>query len=167
MIPYTIDAVTAIRHAAAARTPISELQQHLGWDNAMLTRVCAKHGIELVTYSVLPASVLPSQEPIRESLPPIAPYPPWVARILGELTPLQARIFHILRRRGSDGTQWVKGADIADALGRATDQAGVRSVSQAMGRIARRIDLMRAGYRIEAQTGPDGGYRLVIDKAAR
>ncbi len=159
-IPYTLEAVAALRHAAATHTPSSEIQRHLGWDNSMLTRVCRKHGIDLVVATAEVAEALPPQ------LAPIAPYPPMVARILAKLTPLQTQIFHILRRRANDGT-WIKGADIAGALGRATDPGGVRSVAQIVARIARRMERMRTGYLIETQTGPDGGYRLVLDEGAR
>lgn len=47
-VPYTIEAVKALFHAESTRTPSAEIQQLLGWDGAMLARVCRKHGVGLI-----------------------------------------------------------------------------------------------------------------------
>lgn len=47
-VPYTRDAVKALRFAAAKDVPAAEILDSFGWDAAMLTRVCRTHGIDLI-----------------------------------------------------------------------------------------------------------------------
>ena len=154
--PYTMDAVKALRHAAATQTSVAEIQRLLGWDSPMLARVCHRHGIELVVTAPMP---VPSAAP-REPAGPFAPYPPEVMHSITGLGPLQAQIFRVLQRHTG---QLVTGSLISDFLGRET---GTRSLAVSIAGLARRLERMRAGYRIESQKGPKGGYRLVLCEAA-
>lgn len=62
-IPYTPEAVAALRHAAAKNIPAIEVQQQLGWDGAFLARVCQKHKIDI-------AGIVPSTPQIYVPPPP-------------------------------------------------------------------------------------------------
>lgn len=61
-VPYTPDAVKAIRHAANDGQSRGDVQVAFGWDAGMLDRVCRQHGIELR------AGEPPKVEPARSVL---------------------------------------------------------------------------------------------------
>ena len=158
-VPYTMEAVAALRHAERIGVPAQEVQAQLGWDGGMMMRVCRKHGIGLVDSEA--ASAAPQMQ--REPAGPIAPYPPEVMHIISNLTERQTEIFDILRRAANDGTQWVRGTDIAEMI----TGAGRRSICMSAASLARRLKHIDAGYQVETQKGMGGGYRLVISEALR
>lgn len=148
-VPYTIDAVAALRHAERIGTPAEEIQQHLGWDSHMLARVCRTHEIDLVVVS--PAELPhPARAPISIDL----------QHIISRLTPRQAEIFRILQPRTYADVyqQWVSAAMMAKLIG----VSGAHSITTSIGGLARRLDRMDAEYQIEGRKGNHGGYRLVI-----
>ncbi len=158
-VPYTMEAVAALCHAERTGTSAQEIQRHFGWDAAMLARVCQRHGIGLVVSAPSVAPPAPSREP----LPPIAPYPANIVRIISKLSTRQAEIFRILRERQMNGGGTMTGSHLAEKI----TGAGARSMNMSTASLARRLERMDCIYRIESKMGPGGGCRLVLRDAAR
>ncbi len=158
-MPYTIEAVNALRHAAATQTSAAEILVHLGWDAAMLSRICRRHGIDLLISNV-PTS--PGE------LPNSAPCLPHLARILSKLTERQAQIFRVLQPHAR-GEQWFKAAFIRErVIARGGNpKTGARSIGKSTHGLGLQLERIGAEYRIETQMGPGGGFRLVLREASR
>ncbi len=158
-VPYTMEAVAALRHAAATQTSAAEIQQLLGWDNSMLVRVCRKHGIDMVVPAV-PTS--PGE------LPNTAPCLPHLARIISKLTERQTQIFRVLQPHAR-GEQWFNSAHIRErVIARGGNpKTSLRAIGRSVGSLGRSLEHARAEYRVEIQLGPGGGYRLVLCEATR
>lgn len=148
-MPYTRDAVKALRHAATTNTPLSEVQQYLGWDTATIARRCKDHGIDLL---IPLTTALGARD--------VPPAPMTLDLILSKLTPRQAQIFSVLQPH-ADG-EWFSAAKIAKRLGGDMTRKKVRA---GIAGLDRRLDRMDADYQVETRMGAGGGFRLVTDKA--
>lgn len=158
-VPYTRDAVKALRHAAATNISAAEIQQLFGWDAAKLTRVCRTHEIDIVDIRGC-ASLAASEcvAPPLDSSPCIASP---LDAILARLTERQAQIFRALQPH-ADG-RWFTTAWIANRIGVDSRISGIRDSVKGLGR---KLERMEAQYQIEDKSGPWGGFRLVTDKAS-
>lgn len=152
-IPYTREALEALRHAAASNTPAAEIQQYLGWDTATIARRCKDHGIDLL----IP---LATAMGAHDDVPP--PAPAALDLILSKLTPRQAQIFSVLQPH-ADG-EWFSAAKIAKRLGGDMTRKKVRV---GIAGLDRRLDRMDADYQVETRMGAGGGFRLVTDETKR
>lgn len=156
-IPYTRDAVKALRHAEATNVPVAEILELFGWDAATLTRVCRRHEIDLVDARGSAAAAASQGATPAAPRRPVSPHD----YILSRLTERQAQIFRALQPH-ADG-RWFTAAVIGQRIGVKTARAyGIRDSVKGLGR---RLERMEAEYQIEDRKGPHGGFRLVTEKA--
>ncbi len=161
-LPYTKEAIAALRHAERLGTPAEEIQQLLGWDDGMFERRCREHKIRLISIG---QQTKPGQvERLAARYPVNAKVSVKLQPLIDKLTPRRAEIFRILLSRPIQAIgdeQWVTSTAIADAIG----ISDISSVVTSIRGLARQLNRMDAEYKIDARKGPGGGYRIIIDES--
>ena len=72
MMPYTPDAVRIIRSAPKSGLGRAAILAQLGWDDAMLDRVCQRHGIDFRALATPPPTAAPETATVKTPLPALA-----------------------------------------------------------------------------------------------
>jgi hypothetical protein len=137
-----------LREAAAQLTPASELLDILGWDEAMLTRVCKKHQIDLPTYAAQGATARAPQPDEPESFAGLS-----LEQIIAVLPQRQSEVLALWARQPRD--VFLTSTEAAEILVREPDKIAI-----SLRAVDRKLQKRRASFRLEVRRGRTGGYRL-------
>lgn len=148
-VPYTMEAVATLRHAAAHLTPIQVIQQQLGWDSNMLASVCRQHGIDIAPPAVA-ASVTRPRGPVLSPAEKLAQF-------IGHLSPRQADAMKMLCAASAINDAYIPATAISGSEPR---DCKTRAVGRVIQILNSKLADERMPYRIDVRTSEGYAYRL-------
>jgi len=165
--PLTPNTINKIRTESRFRQA-PDIASDLGWELSRLRRVAQTYSIELVNAAPMIAPTILSDSPKKEPKKPFVKYRPGSHKriiidhnmslddIIYVLPPRQADVIGVLKNE-VDG-RFVQASEICKAIGLDAEFP----IRPSINKVAYRLRVSNAAWRIETRMGPNGGYRLVV-----